>query len=95
MTGLSAGASFSPRPALRPDLEPTRVFPAQHQVAVAAMEEYAKAQDYAADFGKKRFHHEVYLSNARRCKAERLKAGIRHPVKQALYLDDLRRELLK
>ena len=50
---------------------------------VAAMEQYAKAQGYAADFGENRFHHEIYLSDARRCKPERLKTVIRQPVRRA------------
>lgn len=47
---------------------------------VAAMEQYAKAQGYEVDFGERRFHHEIYLSDARRCKPERLKTVIRQPV---------------
>ncbi|WP_125116932.1 GyrI-like domain-containing protein [Agathobaculum sp. Marseille-P7918] len=50
---------------------------------VAAMEQYAKAQGYAADFEENRFHHEIYLSDVRRCKPERLKTVVRHPVKKA------------
>ena len=50
---------------------------------VAAMEEYAKAQGYEEDFGEGRFHHEIYLSDVRRCKPERLKTVIRQPVKKA------------
>ena len=49
---------------------------------VAAMEAYAKAQGYEEDFGKGRFHHEIYLSDVRRCQPERLKTVIRHPVKR-------------
>ncbi len=49
---------------------------------VAAMEEYAKAQGYEADFGEKRFHHEIYLSDVRRCRPERLKTVIRHPIRR-------------
>lgn len=49
---------------------------------VAAMEQYATAQGYAADFGENRFHHEIYLSDARRCKPERLKTIIRQPVRR-------------
>ena len=49
---------------------------------VAAMEEYAKAQGYQEDFEADRFHHEIYLSDVRRCKPERLKTVIRHPIKQ-------------
>lgn len=49
---------------------------------VAAMEEYARAQGYEEDFGSNRFHHEIYLSDVRRCKPERLKTVIRHPIKR-------------
>ena len=51
---------------------------------VSAMAEYAKAQDYEADFGASRFHHEIYLSDVRRCKPERLKTVIRHPIRRVL-----------
>ena len=51
---------------------------------VAAMEEYAKAQGYVEDFGGDRFHHEIYLSDIRRCKPERLKTVIRHPIRRVL-----------
>ena len=50
---------------------------------VAAMEEYARAQGYEPDFRQGRFHHEIYLSDARRCKPESLKTVIRQPIKQA------------
>ena len=49
---------------------------------VSAMAEYAKAQGYEADFGASRFHHEIYLSDVRRCKPERLKTVIRHPIRR-------------
>lgn len=50
---------------------------------MAAMEEYARAMGYEADFGEGRFHHEIYLSDVRRCKPERLKTVIRQPVKKS------------
>ena len=49
---------------------------------VAAMREYAQSQGYAADFGESRFHHEIYLSDVRRCSPQRLKTVIRHPIKK-------------
>ena len=49
---------------------------------VTAMEEYAKAQGYELDFSQGRFHHEIYLSDARRCRPERLKTVIRQPVRR-------------
>ena len=49
---------------------------------VAAMQQYAQKQGYVEDFGQNRFHHEIYLSDVRRCKPERLKTVIRHPVRK-------------
>ena len=49
---------------------------------VAAMEKYAKDQGYEADFGEGRFHHEIYLSDIRRCRPEKLKTVIRQPVRR-------------
>ena len=51
---------------------------------VATMEEYAKAQGYEEDFEQGRFHHEIYLSDVRRCKPERLKTAIRQPIRRML-----------
>ena len=48
---------------------------------VAAMEAYATEQGYALDFSQSRFHHEIYLSDVRRCKPEKLKTVIRQPIK--------------
>ena len=55
----------------------------EEPATVAAMEEYARAMGYEADFGEGRFHHEIYLSDVRRCKPERLKTVIRQPVKKS------------
>ena len=46
-----------------------------------AMDTYAAAQGYALDIGPTRFHHEIYLSDVRRCKPEKLKTVIRQPLK--------------
>lgn len=51
---------------------------------VAAMEAFAKAQGYEEDFGNGRFHHEIYLSDVRRCRPEKLKTVIRHPIRRIL-----------
>ena len=50
---------------------------------VAAMEAYARGQGYALDLRQGRSHHEIYLSDARRCRPERLKTVIRLPVRRA------------
>ena len=48
---------------------------------VAAMEAFAVEQGYASDFRQGRFHHELYLSDARRTQPEKLKTVIRQPLK--------------
>lgn len=47
---------------------------------VAAMHEYAAGNGYAADFSDGRMHHEIYLSDPRKCAAENLRTVIVHPV---------------
>lgn len=49
---------------------------------IRRMEEYAREQGYEIDITDTRYHHEIYLSDARRCKPERLKTVIRHPVRK-------------
>ncbi|MBP3920651.1 MAG: GyrI-like domain-containing protein [Bacilli bacterium] len=49
------------------------------------MHEYMKENGYELDITCDRFHHEIYLSDPRRCDACRLKTVIRHPVKRINY----------
>ena len=49
---------------------------------IARMEQFALEQGYEIDITKDRYHHEIYLSDARRCKPERLKTVIRNPIKK-------------
>lgn len=51
-------------------------------VTVEAMHTYATAHGYEIDITDTRYHHEIYLSDARRVAPEKLKTVIRHPVKQ-------------
>ncbi len=48
---------------------------------IAKMHDFAENQGYAPDFSDKRLHHEIYLSDPRRCAPEKLKTVIRHPVR--------------
>lgn len=48
---------------------------------VDLMHEYMTAQGYLLDITESRFHHEIYLSDARKVSADKLKTVIRHPVK--------------
>ena len=50
-------------------------------VTVREMERYAKEQGYELDFSDQRYHHEIYLSDVRKCKPENLKKVIRQPIK--------------
>ena len=49
---------------------------------VAAMEAYAAQRGYELDYSQGRFHHEIYLSDVRRTKPEKLKTVIRQPVRR-------------
>jgi hypothetical protein len=55
----------------------------EEPATVSAMEQYAREQGYEADFGPTRLHHEIYLSDVRRCAPEKLKTVIRQPVRRA------------
>ncbi len=50
---------------------------------VALMHEYMKANGYELDVNESRYHHEIYLSDPRKCGVEKLKTVIRHPIKKA------------
>ena len=49
---------------------------------VDAMHKYMEEQGYALDINSNRFHHEIYLSDARKAAPEKLKTVIRHPVRK-------------
>ena len=48
---------------------------------VEAMHQYMEEQGYVLDITDKRYHHEIYLSDARKVAPEKLKTVIRHPIK--------------
>lgn len=48
---------------------------------VQMMDQFAKDHGYRLDFESGRYHHEIYLSDVRRCKPENLKTIIRHPIR--------------
>ena len=49
---------------------------------VALMHEYMAANDYVLDISESRYHHEIYLSDPRKCAGEKLKTVVRHPIKK-------------
>lgn len=50
---------------------------------VALMHEYMKANGYELDITESRYHHEIYLSDPRKCAVEKLKTVVRHPIRKA------------
>lgn len=48
---------------------------------IKKMHAFMEAEGFALDFSAQRLHHEIYLSDPRRCKPERLKTVVRHPIK--------------
>lgn len=48
---------------------------------VALMHEFMEEKGYSLDITDKRYHHEIYLSDARKTPPQKMKTVIRHPVK--------------
>ena len=49
---------------------------------VELMHNYMKENWYKLDITDKRYHHEIYLSDPRKCEVSKLKTVIRHPIKK-------------
>ena len=49
---------------------------------VEVMDEFIKAEGYLNDITDTRYHHEIYLSDFRKCAPEKRKTVIRHPIKK-------------
>lgn len=49
---------------------------------VETMHRYMEEKGYVLDITQQRFHHEIYLSDARRTAPEKLKTVVRHPVRK-------------
>lgn len=50
--------------------------------SVALMDAFLEQNGYVHDFSETRMHHEIYLSDPRKCSPDKLKTVIRHPIKQ-------------
>lgn len=48
---------------------------------ITTMHQYAKQNGYELDITNTRYHHEIYLSDPRKCDISRLKTVVRHPIK--------------
>lgn len=49
--------------------------------SLKVMETFLEEAGYENDFSTSRHHHEIYLSDPRRCAPEKLKTILRHPVR--------------
>ena len=49
---------------------------------VAVMDKFLKDNGYENDMNNKRFHHEIYMSDARKVTPEKWKTIIRHPIRK-------------
>lgn len=49
---------------------------------VELMHEYMKENGYELDINELRYHHEIYLSDPRKCSVEKLKTVVRYPIKK-------------
>ena len=49
---------------------------------VELMDSYAQENGYVTDISDTRYHHEIYLSDARKVVPEKLKTVIRHPIRK-------------
>ena len=47
---------------------------------IALMDKYLAENNYRNDFSEHRYHHEIYLSDVRKCAKDKLRTVIRHPV---------------
>ena len=54
----------------------------EEPATVALMHEFMEQQGYRLDITEQRFHHEIYLSDARKVAPDKLKTVIRHPIKR-------------
>ncbi len=52
--------------------------------SVALMDEYLEQNGYINDLNAERLHHEIYLSDPRKCSRDKMKTVIRHPVKKQI-----------
>lgn len=54
----------------------------EEPITIETMDVFAKEQGYETDMKARRYHHEIYLSDPRRCAPENLKTVIRHPIQK-------------
>ena len=56
--------------------------PKMNYIAVRGIGNPNEENGYELDITDKRLHHEIYLSDPRRCDENKLKTVVRHPIKK-------------
>lgn len=56
--------------------------PKMNYIAVRGTGNPNEENGYELDITDKRYHHEIYLSDPRKCDVSKLKTVIRHPIKK-------------
>ena len=51
-------------------------------ITIDLMHKYMHDKGYELDITNIRYHHEIYLSDPRKCDVSKLKTVIRHPIKK-------------
>ncbi len=51
---------------------------------VERMHQYMRDNGYELDIKNPRYHHEIYLSDPRRCAVEKLRTVVRHPIRKVM-----------
>ena len=51
-------------------------------ITIAAMHEYAEQNGYELNITDTRYHHEIYLSDPRKCEPAKLKTVVRYPIRK-------------
>ena len=49
---------------------------------IAMMHDFAEHNGYEVDITEARYHHEIYLSDPRKCDVSKLKTVVRHPIRR-------------
>lgn len=64
------------------DFSRAELFTYDEGLCVQCMHEYMRENGCELDISSTRFHHEIYLSDPRKCAAEKLRTVVRHPVRK-------------
>ena len=51
-------------------------------ITIELMHKYMEENGYELDITDNRYHHEIYLSDPRKCNVNQLKTVIRHPIRK-------------